>query len=103
MRTYLRVRVIPNVCIIEFDVPGLDRQGAAVGHRVPGVGGEVEKNLLDLKRERWAGPESLAPGKHTLVFDFKYDGLGFATLAFNNLSGLGRGGTDLPGGGGIPV
>jgi arylsulfatase len=35
----------------------------------------------------------LAPGKHTIVFDFKYDGLGFATLAFNDVSGLGRAGT----------
>jgi len=26
-------------------------------------------------------------------FDFKYDGLGLATLAFNNMSGIGRGGT----------
>ena len=50
-------------------------------------------NLLDLKRVRWEGPEALTPGKHTLEFDFKYDGLGFATLAFNNLSGIGRGGT----------
>ena len=24
------------------------------------------------------GPEALAPGKHTLEFDFKYDGLGWA-------------------------
>ena len=40
------------------------------------------------------GPDlPLEPGKHTLVYDFKYDGLGFATLAFNNISGLGRGGT----------
>jgi arylsulfatase len=50
-------------------------------------------NLLDLKRVRWEGAEPLSPGKHTLEFDFKYDGLGFATLAFNNMSGLGRGGT----------
>jgi arylsulfatase len=50
-------------------------------------------NLLDLKRVRWEGPEALSPGRHTLEFDFKYDGLGFATLAFNNLSGVGRGGT----------
>ncbi len=50
-------------------------------------------NLLDLKRVRWEGPEELAAGKHTLEFDFKYDGLGFATLAFNNLSGIGRPGT----------
>jgi arylsulfatase len=50
-------------------------------------------NLLDLKRVRWEGPEALSPGKHSIVFDFKYDGLGFATLAFNNMSGIGRGGT----------
>ena len=25
---------------------------------------------------RWEGPDALAPGKHTLEFDFKYDGLG---------------------------
>ena len=42
---------------------------------------------------RWEGPDALPAGKHTLEYDFKYDGLGFATLAFNNLSGLGRGGT----------
>jgi len=35
----------------------------------------------------------LTVGKHTLEYDFKYDGLGFATLAFNNISGLGRSGT----------
>jgi arylsulfatase A-like enzyme len=50
-------------------------------------------NLLDLKRVKWQAPEALSPGKHTLVYDFKYDGLGFATLAFNNISGLGRSGT----------
>ena len=33
-------------------------------------------NLLDLKRTMWEGPE-LKPGKHTIVFDFKYDGPGF--------------------------
>ena len=51
-------------------------------------------NLVDVKRERWEGPE-LAPGKHTIEFDFKYDGLGFATLAFNSLSGIGRSGTGV--------
>ena len=50
-------------------------------------------NLVDLKRVKWAGPEVLAPGKHTLEFDFKYDGLGVGTLAFNNMSGVGRSGT----------
>jgi arylsulfatase len=37
----------------------------------------------------------LTPGNHTLEFDFTYDGLGFATLAFNNMSGLGRSGTGV--------
>jgi len=50
-------------------------------------------NLLDLKRIRWEAPEKLAPGKHTLEYDFKYDGLGFATLAFNSISGIGHSGT----------
>ena len=50
-------------------------------------------NLVNLKRVKWEGPDALTPGKHTLVFDFKYDGLGVGTLAFNNLSGLGRPGT----------
>jgi arylsulfatase len=50
-------------------------------------------NLADLKRVRWEGPEALSPGKHVMEFDFKYDGLGAGTLAFNNMSGIGRGGT----------
>jgi arylsulfatase len=44
---------------------------------------------------RWESPEALAPGKHTLVFDFKYDGLGFGTLAYNDNSGLGQSGTGV--------
>jgi arylsulfatase len=52
-------------------------------------------NLVDLKRVKWEGPEVLAPGKHTLEFDFKYEGLGVGTLAFNNMSGLGRPGTGI--------
>ena len=40
-------------------------------------------NLLDLKRTIWEGPE-LGDGKHTIVFDFKYDG-----------PGLGKGGTGV--------
>ncbi|TCR66704.1 arylsulfatase [Rhizobium sp. BK376] len=50
-------------------------------------------NLLDLQRERWEGTQALSAGKHHLQFDFKYDGLGAGTLAFNNLSGIGQGGT----------
>jgi arylsulfatase len=52
-------------------------------------------NLLDLERVRWAGKDALRPGKHTLEFDFTYDGMGMGTLAFNSTSGLGRGGTGV--------
>jgi arylsulfatase A-like enzyme len=34
-------------------------------------------NMLNLERFRWEGQQALAPGKHTIVFDFKYDGPGF--------------------------
>jgi arylsulfatase A-like enzyme len=50
-------------------------------------------NMIDLERIKWEGPDALAPGKHTVEFDFQYDGLGAGTLAFNNMSGLGRPGT----------
>jgi arylsulfatase len=52
-------------------------------------------NLVDLKRVRWEGPDALKPGKHTVEFDFKYDGLGLGTLAFNDFSGVGRGGAGV--------
>jgi arylsulfatase len=51
-------------------------------------------NLVDLKRVRWEGPE-LTSGKHLLEFDFKYDGLGAATMVFGNYSGVGAGGTGV--------
>ena len=50
-------------------------------------------NMIDLERIKWEGAEVLAPGKHTVEFDFKYDGLGAGTLLYNNMSGLGRPGT----------
>jgi hypothetical protein len=50
-------------------------------------------NLVDLQRLKWEGPDALTPGRHTVEFDFKYDGLGPGTLAFNNFSGVGRSGT----------
>jgi arylsulfatase len=34
-------------------------------------------NLVDLERFRWESPQALTPGKHTIVFDFTYDGPGF--------------------------
>jgi len=50
-------------------------------------------NLVDLERIKWEGQEALAPGRHLIEYDFKYDGLGVGTLLFNNFSGLGRPGT----------
>jgi hypothetical protein len=50
-------------------------------------------NLVDLERLKWEAPDALPPGRHTLEFDFKYEGLGPGTLALNNFSGVGRPGT----------
>jgi len=52
-------------------------------------------NFFDVQRTRWERPDALSPGKHTLEFDFKYDGLGVATHTFNDVSGIGRGGTGV--------
>jgi arylsulfatase len=50
-------------------------------------------NLLGLKIVKWEGKDKIAPGKHTIEFDFKYDGLGAETLQYGSPSGLGRSGT----------
>ncbi|MCP8937934.1 arylsulfatase [Alsobacter sp. SYSU M60028] len=88
----------------DIEVPASGAEGVVVteGGRFGGWGLYLLKgkptftwNLLDLRRVKWTGDLPLAPGKHQIVFDFKYDGLGFATLAFNNLSGIGRGGVGV--------
>lgn len=33
-------------------------------------------NFIDMERTRWEGKEALTPGKHTIAYDFKYDGGG---------------------------
>jgi arylsulfatase len=47
-------------------------------------------NMVDLERIKWEGQDALSPGRHTVEFDFMYDGMGAGTLAFNNFSGVGR-------------
>jgi len=88
----------------EVEIPEGGAEGMLItqGGRFGGYGFYVLKgkpiflwNLVDMKRPRWEGTEALTPGKHTLEFDFKYDGLGMDTLALNNLSGVGRGGTGV--------
>ncbi|HZM08612.1 MAG TPA: arylsulfatase [Candidatus Limnocylindrales bacterium] len=88
----------------EVEIPQSGGEGMIVtqGGRFGGYGFYVLKgkpvftwNLVDLKRVKWQGTEVLSPGKHTLEFDFKYNGLGMGTLAFNNMSGIGQGGTGV--------
>ncbi|MDR3747383.1 MAG: arylsulfatase [Acidobacteriota bacterium] len=88
----------------EVEIPqgGGDGMIVTQGGRFGGYGFYVLKgkpvftwNLVDLKRVKWQAPEALSPGKHTLEFDFKYNGLGMGTLAFNNMSGIGQGGTGV--------
>jgi len=40
-------------------------------------------NMVDLERIKWEGSEPLSPGRHTVEFDFKYDGIGVGTLLYN--------------------
>lgn len=50
-------------------------------------------NMVDLERIKWEAPDALSPGRHTVEFDFKYDGVGVGTLEYNNFSGLAQPGT----------
>jgi arylsulfatase len=50
-------------------------------------------NMVDLERIKWEGADALPPGRHTVEFDFKYEGIGVGTLVYNNFSGLGQPGT----------
>ena len=66
----------------DVDVPEGGAEGMILtsGGRFGGYGFYLLKgkpvflwNLVDLKRVKWEGPEALAPGRHTVVFDFRYD------------------------------
>jgi len=88
----------------ELTVPAAGAEGMIVtcGGRFAGYGFYLLKgkpvwnwNLFGLKQVRWEAPEALSPGKHTVEFAFQYEGLGPGTLAFNNVSGIGRGGSGV--------
>jgi arylsulfatase A-like enzyme len=75
----------------DVEIPAGGAEGMLVtqGGRFGGYGFYLLKgvpvfthNLAGLMRLRWAGTAPLTPGKHSVVFDFTYDG-----------PGLGRGGT----------
>src|SRR5262245_29489597 len=83
----------------DIEVPQGGAEGMIVtsGGRFAGYGFYLLKgkpvwlwNLVDLERLKWEGPDALSPGKHTLEFEFKYDGLGVGTIAFGSYSGVGR-------------
>jgi arylsulfatase len=70
----------------EVDIPPGGAEGMlnTLGGRGGGHGLYVLKgkpvfvyNFFDVERFRWEGPAALTPGKHSIVFDFKYDGPGF--------------------------
>ena len=86
----------------DIDVPQDGAEGMILtsGGRFAGYGFYLLKgkpvwlwNLVDLQRIKWEGADALTPGRHIVEFEFKYDGLGPGTLAFNNFSGVGRPGT----------
>ncbi len=69
----------------EIEIPQGGAEGVLVtdGGRFGGYGLYLLKgqpvftwNLIQLEMVKWQGKEALAPGKHTLVFDWKYDGPG---------------------------
>ena len=83
----------PNILTKSFsitaavEVPAGGGEGVLVteGGRFGGYGLYLLKgkpvftyNFLALERFRWEGAGALAAGKHTIVFDFKYDGPGLA-------------------------
>jgi arylsulfatase A-like enzyme len=70
---------------IEIPAKGAEGMLNTLGGRFGGYGLYLVKgkpvftyNLLALEKFRWEGPQALTPGKHTIVFDFKYDGPGMA-------------------------
>jgi arylsulfatase A-like enzyme len=71
----------------EVEIPNGGAEGMlnTLGGRFGGYGLYLVKgkpvftyNLLALEKFRWEGPQALTPGKHTILFDFKYDGPGLA-------------------------
>jgi arylsulfatase A-like enzyme len=76
---------------VEIPTKGAEGMLNTLGGRFGGYGLYLLKgkpvftyNLLALEKFRWEGPQTLTSGKHTIVFDFKYDG-----------PGMGKGGTGV--------
>jgi arylsulfatase len=70
---------------VEIPAKGAEGMLNTIGGRFGGYGLYLLKgkpvftyNLLALERFKWQGQQALTPGKHTIAFDFKYDGPGMA-------------------------
>jgi arylsulfatase A-like enzyme len=79
----------------EVEVPAGGGEGMlnTLGGRFGGYGLYLLKgkpvftyNFLALERFRWESPQTLTPGKHTIVFDFKYEGPGMGKPGTGTLS-----------------
>jgi arylsulfatase len=79
----------------EVEIPAGGGDGILVtdGGRFGGYGLYILKgkpvfvyNFVNVERTRWEGKDTLAPGSHTIVFDFKYDGIGFGLGGSGTLS-----------------
>src|SRR5262249_13770811 len=79
----------------EVEIPPNGAEGMlnTLGGRFGGYGLYLVKgkpvfsyNLLAVEHFRWEAPKALTPGKHTIVFDFKYDGPGLAKSGTGVLS-----------------
>jgi arylsulfatase A-like enzyme len=79
----------------EIEVPQGGAEGMLVtdGGRFGGYGFYLLKgrpvfvyNFVNVQRYRWEAKDALLPGKHTLVFNFAYDGVGFGHGAAGTLS-----------------
>ncbi|TFV80399.1 arylsulfatase [Bradyrhizobium frederickii] len=86
----------------DIEVPNGGAEGMILtsGGRFAGYGFYLLKgkpvflwNMVDLERIKWEGADALSPGRHTVEFDFRYEGIGVGTLQYNNFSGLGQPGT----------
>jgi hypothetical protein len=78
---------------VEIPQGGAEGMLVTLGGRFGGYGLYLLKskpvftyNFVDLERFRWEGPQALAPGKHSITFEFTYDGPGFGKSGTGVLS-----------------
>ena len=88
----------------DIEIPAAGTEGMLItqGGRFGGYGMYLKQgkpvfvwNMLGMRKIEWRGNDALAPGRHVVEFDFRYDGMGMGTLAFNSFAGIGQGGTGV--------